>query len=541
MTQAVNVPGVGTLNFPDGMSQQDMATAIQKNFPQIHPSKTDPDAGSRLLGGVEELLNTGAKAIAAPVAGLAGFLSPSGKEEQNMAYIQQHTPQFNPTDQRTQEGMRATQDTLGAIASLPQTLAEKGQDLITKGISQPNSPQYQAQLAQDNAKRQAGSNIAANIAPLLFGPKGVPSPIKVVGKADFETNPVLAAHQAGYPIAPSEAAIHGAPAPIGTVMEGLSGSAKLRTSNAIKAQARTNQLAAQDIGAPEGPLTEGVLNNLRKPHNAVYQEVQSLSGPYGKIQPDSGLYQDLNKIRDETANGILGSNPDIQSLLDRVSSQKAFSTDDLVKTVKSLRQNARSNYKASNAMQVKNAYDLGDLADAQKGVADSLENQLDRFVQNIPGKEDLVKRWRNARQSLAKINSVDNAMKEGSTDVSAPALAKQAAKGTPFSGNLKTIVDMTNTFPRLMTEPAKLGNKVPVNMWETMTGGGLGGTALYLHNPVLAATAGATLVGRPMIRAGLLGDSYQKALAGAQTPMSPFVRSMIDPTVLQALQTGNKQ
>lgn len=36
MTQAVNVPGVGTLNFPDGMSQQDMAAAIQKNFPQIH-------------------------------------------------------------------------------------------------------------------------------------------------------------------------------------------------------------------------------------------------------------------------------------------------------------------------------------------------------------------------------------------------------------------------------------------------------------------------------------------------------------------------
>ncbi|HEY6225409.1 MAG TPA: hypothetical protein VIW26_16620 [Gemmatimonadales bacterium] len=36
MTQTVNVPGVGTLNFPDGMSQADMAAAIQRNFPQIH-------------------------------------------------------------------------------------------------------------------------------------------------------------------------------------------------------------------------------------------------------------------------------------------------------------------------------------------------------------------------------------------------------------------------------------------------------------------------------------------------------------------------
>jgi hypothetical protein len=32
----VNVPGVGPLNFPDGMSDADMSSAIQKNFPQIH-------------------------------------------------------------------------------------------------------------------------------------------------------------------------------------------------------------------------------------------------------------------------------------------------------------------------------------------------------------------------------------------------------------------------------------------------------------------------------------------------------------------------
>ena len=36
MSQTVNVPGVGTLQFPDGMSQADMAAAIKKNFPEIH-------------------------------------------------------------------------------------------------------------------------------------------------------------------------------------------------------------------------------------------------------------------------------------------------------------------------------------------------------------------------------------------------------------------------------------------------------------------------------------------------------------------------
>ena len=36
MTQTVNVPGVGPLNFPDGMSQEDMAAAILQNYPEIH-------------------------------------------------------------------------------------------------------------------------------------------------------------------------------------------------------------------------------------------------------------------------------------------------------------------------------------------------------------------------------------------------------------------------------------------------------------------------------------------------------------------------
>jgi hypothetical protein len=41
MAQQVEVPGVGMLEFPDGMQQSDMAKAIQKNFPQIHQAKQD--------------------------------------------------------------------------------------------------------------------------------------------------------------------------------------------------------------------------------------------------------------------------------------------------------------------------------------------------------------------------------------------------------------------------------------------------------------------------------------------------------------------
>lgn len=83
MTQTVNVPGLPTpLQFPDGMSQQDMAAAIQKNFPELHrePSLLDKanDLGARFLKNAQGALAEPAAQIlsgmvATPVAGLAGL------------------------------------------------------------------------------------------------------------------------------------------------------------------------------------------------------------------------------------------------------------------------------------------------------------------------------------------------------------------------------------------------------------------------------------------------------------------------------------
>jgi len=68
MSQTVNIPGHGTLVFPDGMSQADMSAAIQKNFPTIHPVKSFDAIGGKAVpvGSPEDI------AAQSPVSGNSG-------------------------------------------------------------------------------------------------------------------------------------------------------------------------------------------------------------------------------------------------------------------------------------------------------------------------------------------------------------------------------------------------------------------------------------------------------------------------------------
>lgn len=69
MPQTVNVPGVGAIQFPDGMSQQDMAAAIQHNFPQIH-GQTQQQAPQSFTGALGHATGVAGRAIANGVLGI---------------------------------------------------------------------------------------------------------------------------------------------------------------------------------------------------------------------------------------------------------------------------------------------------------------------------------------------------------------------------------------------------------------------------------------------------------------------------------------
>lgn len=508
---------------------QDSSTG--KNIPIANAGQQAADPGSALAGTAAGVGNVGIgiansipKGLGELAGAVKGAVTPGETADNTSREWGDSTwqiPGINPDGDAAQAANSAVTGAVGKVAnSVPEGLDW----LYTKG-RQAEAPLLAAQVrsgyatpqdqAKDEALSRAGLNIGGNVLGMaagsrLFGddpaaasaPAPTPQPIQTA---------LSQALGAGYKLPPSEAAAAGASAPFGSFAEGLTGSAKLRTDAALAAQKRTNALAAQELGIdPSTPLTDAVLDQARAPHNAVYKEVSALSAANGKIPVDGQYLGTLGKLQSDNS-GSFGGNPDIDALVQKYN-RPEFDSADAVSAIKSLRKNASSNYKASNAFQVKNAYELGDLADAQKTVADALENQIQRFAQNIPGKEDLVGRWQQARAQLAKINSVDSAIKEGSTDVSAPALAKALNRGAPLSGNLRTIAEVTNNFPRVMTDAPRLANKGRFNMWETGMGTLGGAVSLFTHSPEVLAATGVAMMARPAIRAALLSDTYQGGL-----------------------------
>lgn len=440
---------------------------------------------------------------------------------------------------QTAAARQAVQGAASKIAGAPQAFFDKGANLVT-GLANklPWAPavnnfinQHPALQKFENMTQGAGDVAANTLLPAIAGKtagvvkEGIQAP----------TNAFQQANDLGYSIMPSEAAIKGGSAPVGKLVEGLAGSAKTGVSAVMKNQPVTNSLAATDIAktAPslgitaKTELTPQILDQARAPNNAVYAKVSSL----GRIQTDNAYRNDLNNIGRTPGNSFPGAtDPDIQGLR-QTYNVPHFDAADAVLQIRNLRKNATANYKASAANQVKNAPMLGELADAQQGIADALENQLGRFVGSPAdkiGNPKLVQDWQQARKNLAIINTVDNAIKEGTTDVSAEALAKQLNRGAPLSGNLQKIADMQNNFPISIRDVTRVRNKVPINALEGIMGtGGLG--AAVLGQPHLGAGLVAGMVARPVARAGLLSSPFQNSML----PKAP-----IDPALLRILMGG---
>lgn len=299
------------------------------------------------------------------------------------------------------------------------------------------------------------------------------------------------AREAGFVLKPSEAGGRA-----GAVAEGLSGSAKLETAAIIKNSRRADQLAAQEIGIKE--LKGGEIAKAREPHSAVYREV----GTLGEVPAGAEYASEIANIGRAPGNSFAKAiNSEVENLKQQYTVDR-FNAKDAVQETRELRYKARKNLKSQDPAK-------NELGAAQLKVSDAIENQLERHAGTV-GKGDLVARFKKARQSLAKINSVVGAMRNGR--ISPEILVKQLDAGVPLSGNLRTIAQVAKDYPNVMRNAAKVKGATPVNMWETMAG--MGGIALAAaSNPAAAVPLIGAAVSRPLTRAALLSNRYQNRLA----------------------------
>lgn len=334
--------------------------------------------------------------------------------------------------------------------------------------------------------------------------EGAGTALKAVKAAGPEASPMVdVAREHGYVLKPSEAG-----GKVGKVVEGLSGSPKLSVEASIKNQKTTNRLAGEEIGV-KGRLTKAAITEAKKPHNAVYDEMQKL----GDMETDAQYKQDIASIGRVPGNSFSKDvNPDLEKLRDAYDEMR-FDSKDAVLKVRELRAKATKNIKAPNAPE------RNELGFAQLDISKAIESQMERHA-TASGKGDLVKRFQKARQELAKIHAVETAIKGNSAEVSAPLIAKQLNRGAPLSGKLKVIGDVANEFGEVTREGAKLKNKVPVTVLEGASGA-LGAGAAALHHPIAGGAALGGMVARPLARKALMSKTYQDRLK------SPKVRDVI--------------
>jgi hypothetical protein len=126
-----------------------------------------------------------------------------------------------------------------------------------------------------------------------------------------------------------------------------------------------------------------------------------------------------------------------------------FNSKDAIEVTRTLREQAKGNFRKGDDA----------LAKAQIDVSNALENQIERALStsNNPKAADMLEQFRLSRQRMAVSHTIEDAIKEGSGSVIASKLARDIQSGKYVSGDIKTIAEFANVFPRVAQTPSQIG------------------------------------------------------------------------------------
>lgn len=470
---------------PEGATKEQAFGILQQ---QLGPSKDIPTG---VRGGMEAVASLGTGAVAGPISGYAGILGSvlPGPQGQGAEWAKnvQNALTYQP---RTDMGKRSLNAVTYPFQKLSE-LADKAGGAVTDKTQNP--------------LLSTAANAAVNMAPALLGP---------ASKLIASTLPLDAteATAAGYRLTPTQLGS----GPVSRAMEGLSGSAKMEKLASVKNQQVTNDLTKQELSLPQDqPITVRSLENIRKQQGQAYEDVKS---SVKLIKPDAQFKADIQGLRgDFTAAAKdypdLIKNDAVENLIKSLDVNA--SPRSMVELTRKLRSDATSNLKAYD--------DPGKqaLGFAQRNASAALEDMIDRALTSV-GKTDLVQRWKDARQTIAKTHDVEAALNETTGDVSAKYLGKLLDKGKPMSGNLGTSARAARAFEGSLRDVSKMRDQSEFSYGDLLLGA-LGGGGMHFAGAWLGGLPGLGLVlARPTARHLLLSRGAQYNVA----PMNPYLPAL---------------
>ena len=329
------------------------------------------------------------------------------------------------------------------------------------------------------------------------------------------------AQEAGYVIPPTQVK----PSLVNRLLEGTAGKISTAQNASFKNQQVTNQLAAKSLGLPEDTvISPEILTNIRAKAGQAYENL----GATGTVKTSPKFIQALDEIKpykdavQASKDFPTADKSPIIGVIDELK-QKSFDVNSAISKINVLRNDADIAYGAGNKA----------LGKANKEASQVLENTIENYLANTK-QTDLLQKFKDARQLIAKTYSVENALNQTTGSIDAKKLAAQLAKGKPLSGELKQSAQFAQAFPTATQTTERMGSIPQISPLD------VGGAALTSGGAYFAGGEGATplgfatLLARPTLRAAALSKPVQSRLTNQQMQnLSPETRNLARMLLLQ--------
>ena len=408
-----------------------------------------------------------------------------------------------------------------AIGQIPSFAQKVGTGIKTGLLSGLATPE-ETGLNEQNFIKAKGQNLAlqsgiggafplvgagmSKVVSALRGDKLSPQMISAVEKA----------RETGYTVPPTQAG----GGLVNRLLEGVAGKISTLQEASVRNQAITDKLAKKALGLPEDAvLTSDLIKSIRNDAGQAYENLK-LSGTVktspkfiqalDNIKPYQDAIQAAKDFPDELANPIIKT---IDSL-----KRPNFDVNSAVSKINLLRNDADIAFRKGDTA----------LAKANKDASQVLENTIENHLANTKQTE-LLDKFRQARQTIAKTYEVEKAMNATTGTVNAQKLAARLQAKKPLSGELKDIAEFGQAFPKASQTPERIGGTIGISPLDaTAAGLTFGGSLLGGEDKGSSAFNAALALGiRPTARKLVLSAPMQNRLIQQQTTAPGSIRQAL--------------